>query len=202
MEVKSTEKLRLEIMVHIETASLKENAAWLEVSAVPFRLDGEEVNDFQPYTAIVDMMSCYMAGMDVNGCQEFWQAQDPKAVVRLVNGEKKPIARVADELYHYLAAFQEQYEVEVWAQGIDFECPKLGWVFRKFVEKEPPYSYWNKSDARTFCNKMGIKKEDFEFEGVKHNSLDDCRHQIKKVNAAYEIMYPKPFIDDMKKENR
>lgn len=202
MEVKSTEKQRLEIMVDIETASLKENAAWIEVSAVPFRLNGEKVNTLPSYTQIVDMMSCYMAGMDMNGCQDFWSKQDPKVIVHLVNGKKLPIATVANQLYEYFAAFQERYEVEIWAQGIDFDCPKLEWVFRKFVEKDPPYSYWNKSDARTFCNKMGIKKEDFEFVGVKHSSMDDCHHQIKKVNAAYDKLRPAASGSESQEEKR
>lgn len=192
MEAKGKEKQKLEIMIDLETVSLKENAGWLEVAAVPFRLDGKELHEgegfFVGYTAIVDLMSCYMAGMDMNGSQDFWMQQDPKAVARLVNGKKQSICNVVNDLFDYLAAYQETYEVEVWAQGTDFEFPKVEWCFRKFVEKEPPYSYWNKVDSRTFCNKMGIKKEDFEFEGVKHCALDDCKHQIKKVNAAYKIL--------------
>lgn len=191
MEAK--EKQRLEIMIDLETVSKKANAGWLEVAAVPFRLGGTSLQgdeaQFAPYTAIIDLTSCYMSGMDMNGCQDWWMHQDAKAVVRLINGAKKSISVAVNELYNYLAAYQEVYEVEVWAQGTDFECPKLEYCFDRFVGKEPPYHYWNKSDARTFCNKMGIKKEDFEFEGVKHSSIDDCRNQIKRVNAAYSVMY-------------
>lgn len=204
MEVEK--KLRLEIMIDLETVSKKESAGWLEVAAVPFRFNNEALQEneiqFVPYTTIIDLTSCYMSGMDMNGCQEWWIQQDPKAVVRLINGPKKSISVAINELYNYLSAYQEMYEVEVWAQGTDFEFPKLEYCFDRFVGKEPPYHYWNKSDARTFCNKLGIKKENFEFEGIKHSSMDDCRNQIKRVNAAYALMYPKMFISPESEEKK
>jgi hypothetical protein len=43
-------------------------------------------------------------------------------------------------------------------------------------------------DVRTVLKFMQIDQAQFPFEGVKHNSVDDCRHDIKMVQRAYQLM--------------
>jgi hypothetical protein len=94
--------------------------------------------------------------------------------------------------YCWLSALAEKYDLYMWCRGVDFDLPKIEWCFRKFVEKSPtdedfPYRYSHKMDVRTVLKFMQIDQSQFEFEGVKHHSVDDCRHDIKMVQEVYQI---------------
>lgn len=179
--MEESKKPRLDVMVDMETVSLKENAGILSLALVPFNKDGLE-NEYLYF--VVDLTSCFMAGMDMTGCQEWWMKQDPKAIAEIVKAEKTPIAMVINSAHTYLSNLAEQYELVIWSRGMDFDFPKLEWCFRKFVEKEPPYAYYNKRDVRTWVKELGIDESKIEFVGTKHNALDDCKHQIKLVQAV------------------
>ena len=110
--------------------------------------------------------------------------QDPKAIAEIVKAEKVPVGTVINRAHTYLSNLAEQYEIVIWSRGMDFDFPKLEWCFRKFVEKEPPYAYYNKRDVRTWVKERGVDELQIEFEGTKHNALHDCMHQIKLVQIG------------------
>lgn len=180
---KEVGKPRLDIMIDMETVSLAENAGILSLAMLPFSR-GKETLGIEPFSRTVDLASCFMAGMCMTGSQEWWMKQEPKAVSAIVNAEKQSISHVMNDAHTYLSALAETYELIMWSRGTDFDFPKLEWCFRKFVEKDSPYCYWNKRDVRTIIHEMRIDETQFEFEGIKHNALDDCRHQVKLVREA------------------
>ena len=64
----------LDIMVDLETASTKEDAAILSWAMVPFDRENKRYG-FDYFYKLVNMTSCFMAGMDVDkGTQQWWQA--------------------------------------------------------------------------------------------------------------------------------
>ena len=70
----------LNIMVDLETASTKENAAILSWAMVPFFTDGTEVCDTDAFRLSVSLTSCFLAGMDIDkDTQDWWVNQDPMA---------------------------------------------------------------------------------------------------------------------------
>lgn len=189
IENKKSIKPRMDIMLDVETVSLRENAGLLSIALVPFSIGGKQIDSpfdgASPFYRVIDLTSCFMAGMDMNGCQEWWMKQDPIVISGILSMGKVPVVKAMNEAHGYLSEMAEQYELVMWSRGMDFDFPKLEWCFRKFVEKPFPYAFWNKRDVRTIIKEMGINEEDFEFEGVKHNSLDDCLHQIKLIREAY-----------------
>lgn len=42
-----------------------------------------------------------------------------------------------------------------------------------------PWKFWNVRDVRTIVDWFNIDTRSYEREGVHHNALDDCLHQIK-----------------------
>lgn len=185
MHIEENSKPRLDVMLDMETVSLAENAGILSLSMVPFSRDGSVDINHERFYRVVDLSSCFMAGMDMVGCQEWWMKQDPKAISNIVNATKEPISTVINKAYYYLSALSETYELIIWSRGIDFDFPKLEWCFRKFVEKENPYKYYNKRDVRTWLSEAEIDESQVAFEGVKHNSLDDNLHQIKLLQESF-----------------
>lgn len=182
---------RLDLMIDMETVSNAENAGILSLAILPFSKENE-TTDKESFYKVIDLASCYMAGMNMVGCQEWWMKQDPKAVSAIVNEPKKDsISSVINAAYTYLSALAEQYELIIWSRGTDYDFPKLEWCIRKFVEKEMPYKYYNKRDVRTWIKETGLDESQFEFTGVKHNALDDCLHQVKLLCASFNQLEPK-----------
>ena len=185
-------KPKLNIMVDLETASTKENAAVLSWAMMPFTTDSEECSH-EPFYKLVNLTSCFMAGMDIeHSTQKWWLDQTPEARQAVMKSEGESILNVTRAAYCWLSALAEQYDLHIWCRGLDFDLPKTEWCFRKFVEKtvkdiDFPYKYSHKMDVRTVLKFMEIDQSQFEFEGTKHQSLDDCAHDIKMVQEAYKI---------------
>ena len=179
------EKQILNIMVDLETASTKENAAILSWAMVAFHSDGMECEE-KPFYKAVNLTSCFMAGMDIErGTQDWWQQQTPEARSAIMKAEGENILPVTRAAYCWLSALAEKYDLYMWCRGIDFDLPKIEWCFRKFLEQDAPYKYSHKMDVRTVLKFMQIDQSGFPFDGTKHHALDDCRHDIKMIQAAY-----------------
>ena len=179
----------LNIMVDLETASTKENAAILSWAMVPFFTDGTEFTDTEDFYRVVSLTSCFFAGMDVDkDTQDWWMKQEPKAKSLFLHAEDENIHGVAMEAYTWLSNLAEKYDLYMWARGLDFDIPKMEWCFSKFVERPLPYKYSHKMDVRTVLKFMQIDQSQFEMQGVKHNALDDCKHDIRMIQEAYKWM--------------
>lgn len=178
----------LNIMVDLETASTKENAAILSWAMVPFFTDGKEVEDAEPLDMSIDLSSCFLSGMDFDkGTQNWWTRQEPMAKHFILTGEKMTIQEAAGQAYGWMSILAEKYDLYLWARGLDFDIPKIEWCFSKFVERPLPYKYSHKMDVRTVLKFMGVDQSQFEFKGTKHCSLDDCLHDVKMIVKAYQM---------------
>ena len=178
----------LNIMVDLETASIKENAAILSWAMVAFTTDGSECS-IEPFYRTVNLTSCFMAGMDIDrGTQDWWQQQSPESRAAILQADGENIFSVSYDAHCWLSALAESYDLYMWCRGIDFDLPKIEWCFRKFLEQNAPYKYSHKMDVRTVLKFMQVDQTQFPFEGTKHYAVDDCRHDIKMVQRAYEIM--------------
>lgn len=178
-------KNRLEVMLDLETTGLEENSGILEISLMPFFLDGKEVN-MEPFHKTIDLVSCFMEGMTFDkGTQHWWMKQDAKAKFQLRRNEKTDIRKAIKEAHQWLSALCEGYEVHVWCRGLNFDIPKFERCVRTLLEEELPYKWWNLEDARTYAHAFDVHTADIEFQGIRHNAVDDCRHQIRIAQESY-----------------
>lgn len=181
-------KKELQIMIDLETVSNGPDAGILSMAFVPFGVDGEERPVDDIFYRVIDLTSCYMSGMNMTGCQEFWVKQDPKAKAVILNApEKVSIQSASADAFGFLSALAENYDLVMWCRGLDYDIPKLEYCFARFVEKPLPYKYSHKRDVRTCLHDFCINESNYEFEGIKHHSVDDCRHDIKMIQAAYQV---------------
>ena len=177
----------LNIMVDLETASTKENAAILSWAMMPFHTDGDKFKDMDGFYRVVSLTSCFLTGMSIeDSTQQWWVKQDLKSKDTLLHSEGKNIQDVTLEAFSYLENLSQKYELYLLSRGIDFDITKIEWCFNTFVERPLPYKYSHKMDVRTVLKFMGIDQSKFEFKGIKHNSMDDCRHDIKMIQTAYK----------------
>ena len=179
----------LNIMVDLETASTKENAAILSWAMVPFFTDSSELCGMGPFCLSVSLTSCFLAGMDFDkDTQDWWMKQDPMARWAILGaGEEVSIQSASENAFAWLECLSEEYDLYIWARGLDFDIPKMEWCFRKFVERPLPYKYSHKMDVRTVLKFMQVDQSDREFKGTRHNALDDCLHDISLIQEAYRM---------------
>ena len=179
----------LNIMVDLETTAKTENAGILSWAMVAFAVNGEDIPEFT-FERVVKLRSCFFAGMFVDpDTQNWWIRQDPRAIHHIVNEEGYTIQSVAQSAYTQLELMAETYDVHLWSRGIDFDLPKVKWSFEKLLEKDEnnfPFKFSHKRDVRSILDFAMIDQYLFEFEGVQHRSKDDCQHDIKMIQAAYQ----------------
>lgn len=66
-------------------------------------------------------------------------------------------------------------DLRVWGNGATFDIPIAEHILES-ARIKPPWKFWNQRCYRTMKACFGV---DRKFEGVKHNALDDSRHQAK-----------------------
>lgn len=185
---KKEQKPRIEVMLDMETFDIAETAAIIGVALVPFSLDGSEVDEGY-ICHIINQTSCLFEGMTVGKkTQKWWEEQPSKAKGYFITQEQIPIRQSMELIYNWLLRLSEIYDVHLWCRGLNFDVPKLERCFRILLDKEEmPYPWWNLEDARCFCRNRGVHTADIEFVGTPHTPEDDCRHQIKLVQKAWQV---------------
>ena len=179
----------LDIMIDLETASIKEDAAILSWTMLPFSPKGEEV-DACYFHRVISLTSCFLHGMDIDRkTQTWWMEQDASAKDQLLEEVNVTINQAANDAFDWLSDLSEKYDLYLWSRGIDFDIPKMVWCFTHFAEEDEgkmPFKYSHKMDVRTVLKWMGINPYDYEFKGIKHCSFDDCMHDVMLVQEAYK----------------
>jgi len=89
-----------------------------------------------------------------------------------------------------LKKFITEENASVWAKGAGFDINKLENAYKKRGESAP-WKFWNVFDVRTvlkLSKSMGFGHKSIPFEGVAHDGVDDCKHQIKLVHESYKFL--------------
>lgn len=210
----------LHFCIDFETAALDERAAILSVACVPFVIDSDKPDaNFKEscigstnYLAVVDATSCVMAGLHFDqDTVDFWARQSDEAKARLMMQQHVSVREAIEGLVQYIAGMKQEHnadEVRIWAQGTDFDIPKLRYCTTHVLgiaEKDLPWKYFEACDARSFVleglasifgRKPGKKQyedipQDDAPKGSKHDPLYDCQRTIYNVctvKAMLDIM--------------
>jgi len=160
---------KTQITVDTETLGRGETAQIVQIAAIAFDNDGNQLGEFNKYIDWINDTHGFT--MDERTIA-FWLRQ-PKEVQDSVFGEKTrhPIARVLREFEEWCNQWKSY---NIW-QHSTFDAPKLQYAIRKVFKTEPqiPYNAWK--DIRTLTEITGIEKT--ETKGIPHNAYDDCVNQ-------------------------
>lgn len=77
----------------------------------------------------------------------------------------------------------EKRRVTVWGNGATMDITILQSAYEYFGMKTP-WEYWAVNDVRTIVDLKPEIKRNTEFQGVKHNPIDDCKHQIEYLSKT------------------
>lgn len=164
-------------MLDIETVGAKSYSAILSIAAVEFDIETGETG--REFNKKVDLQSCIDLGLQLDGETIYWWLkQDNEARKNVANGNKILIKEV-------LKQFSEFYRAKyIWGNSARFDCGLLVDAYNS-AKIAPPFAFWSEMDVRTLSNLKPEIKKSTEFVGIRHNAIDDCKHQIKYCSAIW-----------------
>lgn len=160
----------LNITIDLETASLKSNAAIMQIAAVAWDINAKTMkkrptiydSTGNPYVfnEYSDLRTCIVNGLDFDrDTIQWWTSQSDEAKASLVDSSftLKPIKDLIYDFYNWIRATQKELdadEVIIWSQGTDVDITILRTVSQILGINDLPWKYNNVRDCRTYRNSM------------------------------------------------
>lgn len=168
-----------DVMIDIETLDTKPSAVILSIGAV--RFDIEEPYKLGPtFYAHIDIDNSIYHGRTVSGSTLlWWLGQEEDARNRITGSKTSSLPVVLDQLSTFIKP-----KDRIWGNGAGFDNVILSDAYRS-VGQDMPWRFWNDMCYRTLKNLYrDIVKPDFE--GTKHDALDDARFQALHLQLIYK----------------
>ena len=171
-------------MLDLETMGVGTHPAITEIAAVAFdRETGKTLDEFH---VGVDLQSSVDVGLEVSASTvNFWMNQDGIARDSFCFSQDSaiPIGDALVGFHHWISSLMLGNDIRIWGNGIMADNVWLESAYEK-TGIANPIRYWQHNDVRTVVDmawmfRLPNYKKLEEFEGVKHNPMDDCKHQIK-----------------------
>ncbi len=193
----------------LETLGTKRNAIVTEISAIGFDILSGEV--FCQYTKHLDIDEQVKLGREVSGGTiGFWLTQSEEARMKVCRSSKDfcqsaglpmpcGLTSALMDLIKYIDNTSCKWATDysdledasprplVWGNGINFDLGKVESLFESTQFLNIPWDFWAERDARTLMDLLPGCKYAFgaDFRGTPHYGLDDCRHELRYLAAAY-----------------
>lgn len=162
------------VMIDIETLGTSADSVILSIAAVEFSREHGDLG--RQFHAKLDP-----CGQNRRVCTETlkWWAKQPQ-------GAFEDAMSSDVQLWMGLTGLVKFVPIDaiVWSQGSDFDFKILDNAYDQ-TRLTKPWKYNAKRDTRTLYDVANFDTRTIEREGVAHNALDDCKHQIRCVVAAF-----------------
>lgn len=211
----------INIAIDLETLSLESDAAIISIAAVPFNPMVEEVNVFnvfqvfpkgadkelEEFYEVVNATSCALQGMHIDmETVKWWSRQNTESKAELLTRHPLNIGEAMNAFHNYLEGMKKAYDAEivVWAQGADFDFPKLRNAYRNcMMGTSLPWGYREVRDARSIVLdglEMIFGREEKPYDRIpecpvfkdelKHSALYDARRTAWSVATVKRMLCP------------
>lgn len=196
----------INIAIDLETLSLESDAAIISIAAIPFNIKVDEMSVFnvfqvfpkgaikemEEFYEVVNATSCALRGMHIDmESVKWWCKQSTETKAELLSRKPLNIGEAMNAFHNYLEAMKKEYDADIvlWAQGADFDFPKLRNAYRNCMEGTSlPWDYRGVRDARSVVLnglEMMFGREENPYdripecplfkEELKHSALSDAR---------------------------
>jgi len=158
------------VMLDLETFGTDSNAVIVQICACYFDEKTGEIGD--TFLRNIDAADCEKYGLTCNASTVYWWLQQNKIVSKGLLINPQPLKESLVLLLEFLdgAAY-------IW-QHSSFDCPILNNAIKKVgINNNIFYRVWKDLRSAEYC--LNIDKDKFQFEGLQHNALSDCKFQIK-----------------------
>ncbi|MFN1097522.1 3'-5' exoribonuclease domain-containing protein, partial [Escherichia coli] len=187
----STSRVWYHLMIDLETMGTNTNAPIVVIGAVFFDPQTGEIGPvFYIVISLTDAMNT--GAVPDGGTIEWWLKQSSEARAAILTDQVK-LKDALSRFREFINEYSDEKFVQVWGNGATFDNAILRTSYER-LDIPCPWRYHNDRDVRTIVE-LG-KTINFDartvipFEGVRHNALDDARHQAKYVTATIQKMIP------------
>lgn len=167
------------VMLDLETWGLRPGAALRSIGAVQFDPYGTTTGD--EFYLNIDDASCEKLDLHKEADTVQWwakQSQEAKAALQV---DPVPIEEVVIAFHEF---FKRVRGMWIWSQGAAFDV--VLWEYIAHRLKNPvPWKFWDVRDTRTAYEMARFDSRTIKRRGTYHNALDDAKHQVACVQAAY-----------------
>jgi DNA polymerase III epsilon subunit-like protein len=167
---------KINVVVDIETLSLRPDAAIISIAAVPFMLDKESLDnndkygytgvpafdemtkdiscpeEYAPFYETIDATSCAMAGLAFDmDTVKFWSEMPDEAKSAIMEKPRVSIRQALEDFVAYLENLKAQHKTDeliIWIQGSDFDLPVLKNAMYKVLGLTPETLPWRYRNIR------------------------------------------------------
>lgn len=172
------------IMFDLETLDNKNTSSILSIGAVEFNLHTGKIGE--TLYVRVDLQSCIDEGLTISADTiMWWLRQSDEARARIYGTSGIQLEEALDKVFNFVESCGE--DVVVWGNGSTFDISILEYAFYKFYTTLP-WKFYNVSDLRTIVNINPKIKKNCPFDGIKHDAIADCKHQIKYLCDTYKTI--------------
>lgn len=189
--ITSTSRVWYHLMIDLETMGTNTNAPIVVIGAVFFDPQTGEIGPvFYIVISLTDAMNT--GAVPDGGTIEWWLKQSSEASAAILTDQVK-LKDALSRFREFINEYSDEKLVQVWGNGATFDNAILRTSYER-LNIPCPWRYYNDRDVRTIVE-LG-KTIDFDartvipFEGVRHNALDDARHQAKYVTATIQKLIP------------
>jgi hypothetical protein len=163
------------LMLDIESLGNKSNSVVLSVAAVEFNMEtGDTGRVFYEQCSIQSGLDI---GLKINSDTILWWLEQGEKAIKEAFQGKQHIANMLKNFTFFLEELGTA-ELKLWGNSNRFDMGLLENAYNA-LNKEIPWKYEMERDVRTLVSFYPEIKKNTKFEGVKHNPVDDCYHQIK-----------------------
>nr|WP_305881238.1 3'-5' exonuclease [Escherichia coli] len=175
-------------MIDLETMGKNPDSPIISIGAIFFDPQTGEMGP--EFNKTIDLETA--GGVIDRDAIKWWLKQSREAQSAILTDEI-PLDDALLQLREFIAENSGELFVQVWGNGANFNNV----ILRRSYERQGipcPWRYYNDRDVRTIIE-LG-KSIDFDartpiqFEGIRHNALDDARHQAKYVSAIWQKLIP------------
>lgn len=167
------------IMIDIESMSLRTNALILSIGAVAFSLDDTGPHIGRSMLAVPSLRDQLIYSRHVDPSTQAWWADGERDDARVHWESNTNEMGLKHALLELVLACKGAKAI--WANGIVFDIGVLEHAYQQ-VGLKPPWKYNMVRDARTIYKVFGTRRHytpaEAILDGVPHHPISDCRGQI------------------------
>lgn len=176
------------LMIDIETLGTSSTAAILSIAAVYFDpLTGALGEEFNRK---ISLDANIKAGRTIDSrTLQWWMSQDKTAqdnAFCFKTTEETKLTTVLKDFAKFIKP-----DTKPWGNGATFDITIIQTAFDR-CKLQVPWAFWNVRDVRTAVELgmiVGVNpKSDIPFTGVRHDALDDSKHQVKYLSAIFKAI--------------
>jgi hypothetical protein len=172
-----------DVMLDIESFGNGRNACMVQIGAIYFdRLTGDNGKKIK---INFDAREMQRMGADLDADTVYWWLlQNPEAQRSVCDNPRSDIRAALLELDQFLKHAQM-----IWSHA-SFDFPIVQETFKRAALK-PTFPFRASRDIRTLLDLAGTDYKAIKREGVHHDALGDCEHQIKYCVPAFVALQKK-----------